>query len=84
MTSHGINGGDQHMQQLERTLGERIHIKEAQTAHDGEYYIIGEAHKLTAGATLYETTWYLESATAGNWFVIDSSEINQDDMILFY
>jgi hypothetical protein len=62
LASHGLEGGNQHAQQLARTLGDKITIQEAQTAHEASYYIIGEEHKLSAGATLFETTWYLEPA----------------------
>lgn len=58
--SHGKNGGNHHDYQLALTIGDRIHVAETQTAHGGDYFIIGEAHRLTAGATLWETTWYLE------------------------
>ena len=62
MASHGKNGGSYHSQQLARTLGDRVVVQETQTAHNASYYIIGEAHSLSQGATLYETTWYLEPA----------------------
>lgn len=58
--SHGKNGGGQHAQQLALTIGSRIRVQETQTAHDSEFYVIGEAHELTMGATLWKTTWYLE------------------------
>jgi hypothetical protein len=58
--SHGTKCGIHHQKQLDLTIGDRIQIEETQTAHASSYYVIGEAHKLTQGATLYETTWYLE------------------------
>jgi hypothetical protein len=60
LASHGKNGGTQHANQLALTMGSRIRVKETQTAHDSNYYIIGEAHELTSGATHWKTTWYLE------------------------
>lgn len=75
LVSHASEGGNQHAQQLARTLGERIRVKETQTAHDADYYIIGEAHKLSEAGTRYETTWYLEGATAGSaWLVLASTD----------
>jgi hypothetical protein len=62
LKSHGTLGGDQHAQQLARTLGDKITIEEDQTGHSGSYYLIGEQHKLSASATLFETTWHLELA----------------------
>jgi hypothetical protein len=62
LKSHGINGGQHHPQQLALTVGDIIRVEETQTAEAGDYYIIGEAHELTHGATLWKTTWYLEPA----------------------
>lgn len=62
--SHGKTGGRQHQHQLALTVGDTIAIAEGQTGHEAEHTIIGEAHTLSAGATLYETTWYLEAAPA--------------------
>ncbi len=60
LVSHGTQGGGYHAQQLGLTIGQRISVSETQTAHSGNYYIIGEMHQLTMGAMLYETVWYLE------------------------
>ncbi|MBE2182653.1 MAG: hypothetical protein IAE89_04430 [Anaerolineae bacterium] len=60
LRSHGKQGGGYHAEQLGLTIGDRISVQETQTAHNGSYYIIGEAHSLTKGATVLETTWYLE------------------------
>lgn len=56
------NYNELHKRQLELTLGDVVTVKETQTAHERNYYIIGEAHELTVGATLWKTTWYLEPA----------------------
>ena len=64
LASHGKQGGAQHDEQLARTLGDLITVKETQTGHEGQYHVIGEAHELSAGATLWKTTWYLEPAEA--------------------
>lgn len=58
--SHGRNGGGHHPQQLDLTIGNMIGVTEDQTGTDARYVIIGEAHELSAGATLWKTTWYLE------------------------
>ena len=62
VVSHGKTGGGYHAQQLALTLGDTVQITESQTGHNRKYFIIGEAHKLTKGATYFETTWYLEPA----------------------
>jgi hypothetical protein len=60
MLSHGQRGGSNHANQLALTIGDLITIQETQTDHDAAYAIIGEAHELTNGASLFKTTWYLE------------------------
>lgn len=62
LSSHGTEGGGPHAHQLARTLGDKITIKEAQTAHEASYYLIGEEHRLSGSGALLETTWYLEPA----------------------
>ena len=62
LKSHGTEGSGHHGCQLAWTLGDKIAIQEGQTVHNGSYHIIGEEHKLSAGATLFETTWHLEPA----------------------
>lgn len=64
LRSHPANGGSAHAHQLARTIGDRITIKETQTNHEADYYIMGEAHRLQAG--VLETVWYLEPAFV-NW-----------------
>lgn len=48
--------------QLTRLIGDRIRVKETQTAHDKEYYIIGEGHDWSEAGTVYAVTWALEPA----------------------
>ncbi|CAG0964412.1 hypothetical protein ANAEL_00817 [Anaerolineales bacterium] len=68
VASHGLNGGNHHTNQLSLTVGDRVAIAESQTNHNARYDVIGEAHKLTMGATLWETTWYLQpAATTFPW-----------------
>ena len=64
VASHGQNGGNKHAAQLVLSIGHLISVTETQTAHNSNYYIIGEAHELTNGASLWKTTWYLEPAPA--------------------
>ena len=73
VVSHGKNGGGHHDQQLAQTLGDLIRVQETQAAHDKNYYIIGEAHELTAGATFWKTTWYLEPAPVNYPWKLEAS-----------
>lgn len=58
--SHGLQCGIHHRKQLALTIGDCVSLEESQVQHTGRYIIVGEAHSLTSGARLYETTWYLE------------------------
>lgn len=58
--SHAKLGGGQHAHQLARTIGDLVTIKETQSGHQSEYYIIGEAHELMNGGEVLKTIWYLE------------------------
>jgi hypothetical protein len=82
LASHGIQGGEQHAHQLARSVGDLIRIQEAQTAHDETYFIIGEEHRLSQGGTLFESTWYVEPAAEGNWFLVETSKL--DEGVLAY
>jgi hypothetical protein len=77
LTSHAKLGGNQHSKQLQLSIGDLIRVKEAQTAHDDTYFIIGEQHRLSQPEEYFETTWYLESATDANWFVVEQSKLNE-------
>ncbi|MEL6309629.1 MAG: hypothetical protein AAFQ52_15920, partial [Chloroflexota bacterium] len=82
LQSHGERGGNLHEQQLARTIGDRIAINETQTGHSDEYFIIGEEHKLSEQGTLLATTWFLESATRGDYFMIGEDDIGSEATLL--
>lgn len=55
----------------------------------GQYYIIGEAHRLIDSGKMLETTWHLEYASESNWFIIgtdssDSSYVDSEDVVMFF
>ena len=83
LKSHGTLGGGEHAHQLGLTMGDLIRVQETQTDHDEQYYIIGEAHRLSDSASLLETTWYLEPASAGGWWVLGQSELGQDTHLAY-
>ena len=62
--SQGKLGGNQHAEQLVRTIGDVIRVTETQTGHNSDHMIIGEAHELTQSATHLKSVWYLEPITA--------------------
>lgn len=72
LRSHAIEQGSRHHAQLSRTIGHWMRVHESQTGHDRSYAIIGEAHRLSDGDTLLETTWYLEPLTRETWAILPS------------
>ena len=76
-------GGGQHVQQITRTIGDLIGVKEGQTAHDKQYFIIGEEHKLTNKGEVLETTWYLEPSAEGRWWLLGTGALNQTTRIAY-
>lgn len=56
--------------QLSRTIGDRLTITETQTAHNADYFIIGEEHVISDALTKHVTTWYLEPANSARYWVL--------------
>jgi len=83
LVSDAKSGGGQHGQQITRTIGDLIAVKEAQTAHDEQYFIIGEEHKLTNKGEVLETTWYLEPSSEGNWWLLGTGALDQTTRIAY-
>ncbi len=79
LQSHAENGGGRHADQLGLTIGSLIELRETQTAHDGTYFIIGEAHELARGGKHWTTTWYLEPRVeTRHWKMGDASRGHLD------
>lgn len=57
-------------QQLAYTVGTRIRISETQTAHTGDYIIIGEEHTVLKDGDKHVTTWYLEPAEPSKFWLL--------------
>ncbi len=62
---------------LARTLFDRITVREAQTGHDADYFIVGEAHEVDLGGARHRVTWTLESASANAFWVVGAAEIDR-------
>jgi hypothetical protein len=56
------------------TIGDRISVTETQTGHTGEYFIVGEEHRVLNGATEHYATYTLRPASTG-WWVLGVSEL---------
>jgi len=50
--------------------GTRVRVTEAQTQHTGEYFVMGERHRLTAGMKLHEVTWTLEPCSPYTFWIL--------------
>jgi len=64
-----VDSDDKITQALERSMGDRIRITNEKTAHDAEYFIIGEEMKplLSSG---WVVRWYLELADANQAWIL--------------
>jgi hypothetical protein len=51
-------------------LAIRLTITETQTAHNADYFIIGEEHVISDALTKHVTTWYLEPANSARYWVL--------------
>ena len=79
LQSHAEYGGGRHEEQLALTIGSLVRLRETQTAHDGTYIIIGEAHALAGAGKHWTTTWYLEPQVETlPWKLGDSSRSQLD------
>jgi len=83
LRSHGLEGGLSHAHQLARTIGDGIKIIETQTGHTGDYFIIGERHRLSESGSLLETTWQLEPAVQGDWFLLNDDLLDGGARVLY-
>lgn len=48
--------------QVKLTVGDRLTIAGPQVSHSGDYFVIGETHRVAAGSKHHKTTWRLEPA----------------------
>ena len=68
---------------LSATLFDRIRVSESQTGHtEREYFIIGEAHRVTDGGTRHELAWTLEPADSAVFFILDESAIDSQTEVI--
>ena len=58
---------------LGRTLGDRVTLQETQTGLDGDFFIIGERHRLREGGMDYKVTWTLEPAGAQVFWILNKA-----------
>lgn len=54
------------------TIGNRVRIADTQTAHDEDYFILGEQHRYAEGAR-HDATWFLERADRQARWILGSS-----------
>jgi len=66
-----------------RTLFDCITVREGQTGHDTDYFIVAESHVVDAGGWRHHVTWTLESADANTFWVLNHSRLNQDTRLAY-
>ncbi|MEM7342998.1 MAG: hypothetical protein AAF485_02035 [Chloroflexota bacterium] len=62
-------------QALTRTIGDRIAIGETQTDVFGDYFIVGEKHRLTGKN--YQLTWFLEPASVSTYWQLEKTGFSE-------
>jgi hypothetical protein len=75
LISDAKRGGNQHDEQLARTMGDKITVTETQTGHSADYWIVGESHEMKQGGSVLETTWYLEAAPTVTFIKVGTSTV---------
>jgi hypothetical protein len=55
---------------LRRTLFDRVTIRESQTGHAADYWIIAETHRIDQGGERHRCTWTLEPINPGGFWEI--------------
>lgn len=81
-----INARDRLPEALSLSLFDRIRVSESQTGHGArDYFIIGEEHQVSAGATRHEVAWTLEPADSTRFVIVNDSAIdNRAELIAPY
>lgn len=65
------------------SLFDRIRVSETQTGHGSrDYFIVAEAHHVSAGGSSHEATWTLEPADSARFVIVDDSAINNSAEVL--
>ncbi|MBA3870366.1 MAG: hypothetical protein H0X30_14570 [Anaerolineae bacterium] len=84
-TLHHIQlSGTLHLTQiLTRTLFDRITIHDTQTNHTADYFIVAEEHTVDRGGARHHTRWLLETAAANNFWLLDTSTLNQTTILAY-
>jgi hypothetical protein len=81
LISDAKRGGNQHDEQLARTVGDKITVTETQTEHSADYCIVGESHEMKQGGSVLETTWYLEAAPTVTFIKVGTSLVGSTDVL---
>lgn len=61
------------LQMVKRTIGDRVAIEEAQTAHEAEYFIVGEEWTWGKKGKDYSVRWTLEPCPAYNAWLLGTA-----------
>lgn len=65
-----------------RTVGDRVRLIDTWSAHDAEYIIVGEQHRVDAARATHDVTWTLKPAQTETWFRWDVSVWDGPDVFV--
>jgi hypothetical protein len=66
---------------LDRTVGDRIAIRDAWSGHSADYIIVGERHTLDARLRQQHVTWVLKAAARDPYFILQTSALDDVDVL---
>lgn len=61
-------------------VGTRLRVADTQVAHDADYFVIGEQHRLAEGFR-HDVTWYLEKADRQARWKLNTSTLGTDTVL---
>lgn len=78
-----LSGAAHRAQILARTLFDRITIRETQTGHAADYFIVAEAHRADLGGARHTVTWTLECDRSGAFWLLGRSHLRRDTVVVY-
>lgn len=78
-----LSSAAHHAHILARALFDRITVREAQTGHAADYFIVAEAHRVDLGGARHSATWTLERVSDGTFWLLGSSRLRRDTVVAY-
>lgn len=83
LTTLSTNSRAHPTETLGLTLFDRITVHESQTGHSGDYFIVAEAHQVSAGGAAHQVTWTLEPAADTRFAVLGTMRLDGPQVLAY-